>query len=349
MNTTLKVAYFGSPEFSAKFLEKILQDDKLPVDISLVVTQPDKSVGRKQDPQPSAVKQIAVKNNIPVFNSPFSTLKSQIEELDLALIYFYGEILPKELLDLPKYGFWNIHFSLLSQYRGTSPATFSLVMGDQETGVSLVLTDEKLDHGPLIAQKKVLIEPHETRIDLETRLHNIAYEMFVENIEKILSDTEGYNPRGYNTEGWKTEGWKSRLNSQDHLRSTYTRFPTRNDGYIPLGILQDAFEEKNTKFVPKIVQDYCEKNKLKIQQRNLQKTLFDLYRGLHPWPGIWTELEIKGVKKRLKILEIDPENFQISNLKFQIKSVQLEGKTPVAFSQFNKAYSVFQIPNIKSR
>jgi methionyl-tRNA formyltransferase len=289
----LKIAYFGSPQFSAEFLERMILDKELPVEIKLVVTQPDKPMGRKQILTPTPVKQIAKKYSLEVYDQSIKKIGNQLNLINLALIYFYGQIIPKKILSLPKHGFWNIHFSLLPKLRGPSPVVFSLILGDKKTAISLVQTDEKLDHGDLVAQKEVDIYPYETKIELEKRLNDLSYDIVTTQIKNLLNN-------------------KIMLTPQDHSQATYTRFPTKQDGYIEI-------------------------SNFKFQISNSPEKLFNLFRGLYPWPGIWTLLP-NG--KRLKITDMKIErNGQDRFL--QIKHVQLEGKKEVDFETFNKAYKIF--------
>ena len=324
---TMKLAFFGTPPLAADFLERMLSEKNVPIEIVLVVTQPDKPVGRSRTPTPSPVKLIATKYNVP-YNFQLSTLNSQSLDVDIAIIYYYGEIIPTAFLRAPKYGFWNIHFSSLPKYRGTTPATFSLVMGDAQTAVSLVFTDEKLDHGPLIAKKIVDIHPDETRLELEERLHNAAYDLVIGKIKEVA-------------QGEGLENWKSQLKPQDHSKSTYTRFPTKDDGFITFEVLKNALNSRNEQFVPKIVQDYINKNSLDSTHSELmphvsQLSIYNLYRGLYQWPGIWTRVNINGQEKRLKIAQMSMKDNRLV-----LEKVQLEGKSEVSFQQFNSAYHIF--------
>lgn len=348
----LKIAYFGTPEFSARFLEKLLTDASINppageagrlIEVKLVVTQPDQPVGREQRITKSPVKIVAEKFDIPVIDSPDVTsgspelyssspeikfginyVEKNFKNIDLGLIYYYGQIIPKKLLSIPKFGFWNIHFSLLPKLRGTTPATFSLILGDKKTAVSFVQTDEKLDHGDLIAQHEVKINPDETRIQLEERLHNISYKIFVEQINNLLNN-------------------KIKLTPQDHSQATYTRFPTKNDGFIPFATLKKALNNDlfDSNDLPAIIKKYYSKYNVPILQRpsskgNSSQVIFNMFRGFFPWPGIWTVINIKGTEKRLKITDMD-----YSNDKLLIKKVQLEGKKEVDFETFNRAYQLF--------
>jgi len=301
----LLLAYFGTPEFSAKFLEKILKDKKIPVEVRLVVTQPDKKVGRKQVLTASAVKQVAEKNVILVSEThPESgrswtsqdDLATKLSTVDLALVFAYGEIIPKEILEMPKYGFWNIHPSLLPKYRGPSPVAYPLINGDEETGVTIIKLDEKIDHGPIIAQKKLEILPKEKRPELTGRLVNLAYNLFSQCVNTLIQDS-------------------LKLIPQNDKDATYTNTLTKKDGYI-------------------------EMSKLKDQISKSPKKLFNLFRGLYPWPGVWTLVAIQNQPGRLNRLKITDMN--LIDGKIVLKKVQLEGKKEVDFKQFEKAYNIFK-------
>ena len=124
----LKTAYFGTPTFSARLLRQLLDDSSLPIAIKLVVTRPDKPVGRKQIRTPSPVKRLAMERGIEVEHTIKNT-KSRIVDFDLAILFAYGRIIPKDLLEIPTLGFWNIHPSLLPLYRGPSPIAYPLLLG----------------------------------------------------------------------------------------------------------------------------------------------------------------------------------------------------------------------------
>jgi len=308
----IKLAYFGSPDFSADFLEKILLDKSLPVEIKLVVTQPDRLVGRKRILSPTPVKLVALKHGLKfleIGNFLGQLDQLEIRNFDLALVYAYGKLIPKELLNIPKYGFWCIHPSLLPKYRGTSPMATALINGDKKTGVSIFKMDEEIDHGPIIAQENLTIDQDDKRPDLERKLTNLAFEMF----RKILSDKDiGFS----NFSFLEKARIESRLTKQNHNLATYTKKLTKQDGFI-------SFEN------------------LKLKIENSSEDLYNLFRGLYPWPGLWTMIKpIQPTRldeaKRLKITDME-----LVNGKLIIKKVQLEGKKEVDFETFNKAYKLY--------
>ncbi len=318
----LKIAYFGTPDFSADFLKMILEDTSLPLEIVLVVTQPDQLIGRKKILTPTPVKQLAQTHNIPVWDKKLDdSLTRQLATLDLSLLFAYGEILKKDLLEAPKNGFWNIHPSLLPNYRGTSPMTYPLILGDKITGVTLMKMDQQMDHGPIISQEEVAIDPRDLNTDLQQKSIRVAFDLFKNALNEIYSS--------------KT----ITVQEQNHAEATYTRFQTKNDGFIPLSVLKKAIngEELTDPEIPLVIKDYYEKNPTKkFVIRNSSFVIFNLFRGLYPWPGIWSLIMINGEEKRLKITDVE-----LKGNKLVIKKVHLEGKNEVDFNQFNTQYSIF--------
>ena len=309
----IRIAYFGSPDFAADFLEKLITDVLINqlIDIKLIVTQPDMQVGRKQILTPTPVKITALKHNLrflEIGNFLGQLDQLEISNFDLALVYAFGELIPKELLGLPKYGFWNIHPSLLPKYRGPSPIATPLINGDETTGVTIIKMDEEIDHGLIIAQQSLTIKKTDQRPDLEKKLTDLAFEMF----KKLIGeDTKFFAVFGFPSKNFGIEP----LTPQNDKLATYTKKLTKQDGFIEI-------------------------SKLKNQISKNSEELFNLFRGLIPWPGIWTLVDINGQQKRLKIIGLNiVRNKNLCSL--QIKRVQLEGKNEVDFETFNKAYKLF--------
>lgn len=316
----LTIAYFGSPDFSAYFLKKLINSQL--VDIKIIITQPDKPVGRKQNLTPTSVKRIAWQYKIPfleINDLNIKNLKLKISQLDLALVYAFGKIIPPSLLTVPKLGFWNIHPSLLPKYRGPSPIAYPLILGDKKTGVSIIKMDEKIDHGPIIDKKILTITNKDYRIDLEQRLTDLAFKM----IKSILLKPQ-----------------KIPSSPQNHKKATYTHFLTKNDGFIDFSLLKKILDNQpvdKEKIIPVFLKKYLnqypgEKDSF-INNFSPSRFLFNLFKGLSPWPGVWTFLPDN---RRLKIIDLTLEKE-----KLKILRVQLEGKKAVDFSTFNRAYQVF--------
>jgi len=330
----LRVIYFGTPDFSARVLENLLTNTSLPVEIVAVVTQPDKPVGKKKIMTKSPVKEMARKYNVPVISdqleSVFSSNRFQpntdsnqaklgSNRIDLALLFAYGKIIPADLLTRPRFGFWNIHPSLLPQFRGPSPIAYPLILGEKITGVTLMKMDEKVDHGPIIDQAEYVIKPTETRTDLEKNLSDLGYKLFCNKISHFVLD--------------------EKYHEQDHTLATFTKLLKREDGFVPMRVLLKTINGTALDYeeLPLILKNYIEKLGVKDHSYHLKFAILNLFRGLSPWPGVYTIVKINGTEKRLKINELHLENEKII-----LDRVQLEGKNEVDFVTFNRAYNILK-------
>ncbi len=318
----INIAYFGTPDFSSRFLEKLINDPSLPINVKLVVTQGDKPVGRKQELTQSPVKKVALANNIPVLES--ATIDDlQKYSIDLALVFAYGKIIPNELLQGTKYGFWNVHPSLLPEYRGASPTAYALIMGDEVAGCTLMQMDQQLDHGPIIAQDSLRIQKKETHESLLEKLSYVGYYLFRENITKLDNGNLDI----------------SKLAVQNDSLATQTRTLKREDGYLPIDLIKKALnkEKVTSQEFPQIMRDYLGQTSIsEFPIPYAPYIVFNFCRGMNPWPGAWTKVNINGQEKRLKLMDVTLEEDTLV-----IEKVQLEGKNTVDFKQFQEAYKIF--------
>ena len=182
----MKIVYMGTPDFAVPALEKLAQAH----DVTAVFTQPDKPVGRKQIMTPPDVKVCAQKLGIPVCqpssmktDEAYDMLKSY--EPEVIVVAAYGQILPKRVLDLPKFGCVNIHGSLLPKYRGAAPIQQAVLNGDAVTGVTTMLMDVGLDTGDILLKKETPIGENETSAELFDRLSLLGGELIIETLEKL--------------------------------------------------------------------------------------------------------------------------------------------------------------------
>lgn len=183
----MKIIFMGTPDFSVPTLDAIKKDGN---EIVLVVTQPDKKKGRKGILTPPPVKEWALKNNISIFQPVKLREKQNIEELekyeaDVIVVAAFGQILPKEVLDMPKYGCINVHASLLPKYRGASPIQWAILNGDDETGVTTMQMDIGLDDGDILLQKKVPISSEDTGGSLFDKLSKVGADLLIETLHRI--------------------------------------------------------------------------------------------------------------------------------------------------------------------
>lgn len=229
----IKIAYFGTPDFSAAFLEKLVTDPELPIEVKYVFTQPDARAGRKQELTPTPVRQKAEQHGIQVVTD-LNNAEALLKEIDLALLFAYGNLIPKALLDAPRYGFWNIHPSMLPKHRGPAPMATPLLNGDNETGITIMKMDVEMDHGPIIAQQACYIFPVWRRDQLEKHLIDLGFELFKKILLNYASDLS-----------------TAPFIDQNHAEATYTERMKKDDGYIPLSDLKRSDIEAKKKIFNK--------------------------------------------------------------------------------------------------
>lgn len=187
----LKVIFMGTPDFAVPVLQKLIENTK----VVLVVTQPDKCVGRKQILTPSPIKEVALEHNIPVFqpikirNDYASILNC---DADIIITCAYGQIIPKVILDYPRLGCINVHASLLPKYRGGAPIHWCLINGEEETGITIMYMAEKMDNGDIIAKEKYTILESDNVGTLHDKLSVLGANLLIKTLPSII---EGTNER----------------------------------------------------------------------------------------------------------------------------------------------------------
>lgn len=182
-----KIVFMGTPEFASHILEELIASD---FEISLVVSQPDKKVGRKQKLTPTPVKMVAQKHNIEVFQpTNIKVDYAPIVELkpDLIITAAYGQIVPDEVLNAPKYECINVHGSLLPKYRGGAPIHYAVLNGDTETGVTIMQMVAKMDAGDIIVQAKMPISETDTVGSVYDEMKQLGAKTLIETIPNIFS------------------------------------------------------------------------------------------------------------------------------------------------------------------
>lgn len=213
------IVFFGTPHFAVYVLEELAT---LGIEPDIAVTAPDRPAGRGMKLQSPPVKEWSEANDIPVLQP--ESLKKESDALsllqnsdwDLFIVAAYGKILPKNIIDLPRRGVLNVHPSLLPRFRGASPVESQILEDEKETGVSIMLIDEEMDHGPLVAQAS--IEPEEWPIRA-----SILEELLAREGGKLLAEAI---PPWLSGEIEATE--------QDHDKATFTRKIEKQDGEINL-------------------------------------------------------------------------------------------------------------------
>ena len=186
----MNIVFMGTPDFAVPCLQKLL-DAGYPV--TGVFTQPDKPKGRGYKLVPPPVKELAVAHQIPVFQ-PTSLRNDESFEMikncapDLIVVVAYGKILPKRVLELPRYGCINVHASLLPKYRGAGPIQWAILNGESETGITTMFMGEGLDTGDMLEQVKTPIGENETADELYTRLSKMGAETLLVTLQKLEAD-----------------------------------------------------------------------------------------------------------------------------------------------------------------
>ncbi len=215
INKKINIVFWGTSDFAKIILEQLLTIKNL--SIATVVSQPDKPVGRKKILTPSPVKIIAQQYKLNVLQPKklddifYKTLKNI--NADLFIVVAYGKIIPLNIINLPPYKTINVHPSLLPQYRGPAPIQYALLNNDTQTGISIMLIDEKMDHGPIISNLQFPISNADTYITLSKKMATYSAQLLIKTIPDYISG-------------------KVKPRAQDHHQATYSKIIKKEDGLI---------------------------------------------------------------------------------------------------------------------
>ncbi len=242
----MHITYLGTPNFSKKILTEILAEG---ISVNAVVTSEDKPKQRGQKKKPSPVKELANKKEIAVFHE----IDKVINKTDLVLVVAHGEIIKKKHLQKPKYGFLNVHPSLLPRYRGPTPIQAAILNDDEKTGVTIMLMDEKIDHGPILNQKKLKLTGREYYNDLEDKLSMLGGKLLAETIPLWIN--QKINPK-----------------KQEHQKATVTNLLTKKDGKVDWTEEAILIERKIRAYNPwPGVFSFCNNKRIKFFKAQVQK------------------------------------------------------------------------------
>lgn len=221
----MKYVFFGTPRFAAVILERLVNAGFTPV---ALICNPDRPLGRKQIITPPPTKEIVVDRHKEVEIFQPETNKELLEigerlsqQVDFAVLAAYAKILPKELIGSFRLGIIGVHPSLLPQYRGATPIQSVILAGEDKTGGTLFLMDEKVDHGPVIGKRELEISKEDNYEMLEEKLAEMAGDLLIETLPKFVKH-------------------ETQLTPQDEKKATYTSKFSTEDGYIEPEILQAA-------------------------------------------------------------------------------------------------------------
>ncbi|HBB56515.1 TPA: methionyl-tRNA formyltransferase [Patescibacteria group bacterium] len=252
----IKFVFFGTGDFGAKVLEKLIERDYAP---TMVVTAPDRPKGRKLELTPPPVKnkienlEYGIKSKIKIIQ-PEKLIDlplggETVKPFDLFIVADYGKIIPRSILDIPKFGTLNAHPSLLPKFRGPSPIQSFILSEEKETGATIMLMDEEIDHGPILKNEKLKVKSEKLNAQqLEEKLAELSGQMLADVIP-----------------GWITGEIKPL--KQDHNQATFTKKITKEDGLVDLQKdLPETIHRKFLAFQPwPGIYYFMEKNNKKIR------------------------------------------------------------------------------------
>lgn len=195
----MNIVFMGTPDFAAESLKSVCDSGH---NVLAIVTNPDRPKGRGMKMIASPVKEVAIEKDIPIYQ-PLKVRNNEsfIDEIknlkpDVICVVAYGKILPKEILDIPKYGCINVHASLLPKYRGAAPIQWAVLNGDKVTGVTTMYMDVGMDTGDMILKEEVQIGENETTGELWDRLSKIGGKLLVKTLKEIENGTATRTPQG---------------------------------------------------------------------------------------------------------------------------------------------------------
>lgn len=247
----LRILFMGTPEFATTILDHVINED---YNVVGVVTAPDKPAGRGRKIHESHVKGYAVKKGLKVLqptNLKSEEFSEQLNELDPNVIIVVAfRMLPKQVWQYPEYGTFNLHASLLPQYRGAAPIHWAIINGETTTGVSTFFIDEKIDTGEMILQKETTITPDETVGDLHDKLMNLGCSTVTETLKLISEDTVTTTPQPQNITlktAYKLNNDNTRVDWSLPVNEVYNKIRGLNPFPVAYTILHQDNEELRMK------------------------------------------------------------------------------------------------------
>lgn len=301
----INTVFFGTHTFATTMLQALINDPEM--NVSLVITQPDKPVGRKKVLTPPPVKLLAEQHGIAV-EQPASLKNYELPTgFDIGVTAQYGLLVPKHILDAPTHGILNVHTSLLPKYRGASPIQSALIHGETETGVTIMKMDVGLDTGPILLQKSLQISADDTYLILDQKLAKLAAPALTEALKAYVAGDLA--PQ-----------------EQDDSQATHCKQFSRDDG--------------------------------RVDWTQTTNDIYNKYRGLTPWPGLWTTLDGKRIKLHTiatATQQLEPGKLSFDNTairigtkdgSIEVHEIQIEGKPTMSAEQFISGYGQYDGSNV---
>lgn len=297
----MRIVFMGTPDFAKESLEAVYNSKN---EVLAVVTNPDKPKGRGMKMIASPVKEFALEKNLKIYQPTKVRNNTEfIEKIkalypDLLCVVAYGKILPKELLDIPRYGAINVHGSLLPEYRGAAPIQWAVLNGDKRTGITTMFMDIGMDTGDMILKEETEIGEDETTGELWDRLSKIGAKLLVKTIEKIETIPDKEN---------KTLEEIKKLVGAEKQGENYTLAPM------------------------------LEKEMAKIDWNKKSKEIKNLVRGLNPIMGAYSFLNGKKIKFwKIDIITIDSLESIFPEIKEYISRMKKLEPGTIAFADNKK-------------
>jgi methionyl-tRNA formyltransferase len=328
----VNVLFFGSTTDSL-LIVKALNQLNTNINILAVITQPPRPIGRKHIITPTPVELWAREYSIPVHhfetqkekpthyvneNEVISTLSPY--KADLIISASYGQLIPWTTIQSAKFGGINVHPSLLPRWRGADPIPWTIISGDQETGVSIVSLSEQFDEGKLLNQKSIPLTQAHQRESLREELFTIGASLIKETLPLYLNGT-------------------LTIKEQEHKIATYARRLTKTDGFLPWELCKqiiqnDSLSPLQLQTLPFLQHILKQMNNSDILTRYTNPHVFmnHFFRALTPWPGIWTIASIQKKQVRMNIRSINTSHENC------IETIQLEGKNPTKFTDIQHSF-----------
>ncbi len=309
----MKYIFFGTPEFAAIILEKLIEAKLIP---AALVCNPDEPLGRKKILTPPATKQLLLEKKIPVpvFQpKKLSEIKNELENInaDVFIVAAYNKIISEEIINIPKFKTVGVHPSLLPKYRGPSPIQTAILNGDKETGVDLFLIDKDIDHGPVLAEAKCEILEKDNCETMTIKLAELGAKLLIEKLPEYINNNP---PVGG-------------LQEQNHAKATFTKKFSTEDGRVNLPASVIASKAKQSKSNEIAASPSAPRNDK--QKEDLAELIFNKIRALNPDPGVFTFIKTRTGEKRVKLLEAELKDGELELLR-----VQPDGKKPMSYKDF---------------
>lgn len=317
----IKTVFMGTPEFSVTPLEALIKSDF--IEVIAVVTNQDKPVGRDQVMTPPPTKALAQKYSIPVLQPDKIRKPEWVEKIkelnpELIIVAAFGQIIPRTILDIPKYSALNIHGSLLPKLRGASPIQFAILEGHKKTGITIMIMDELMDHGPILSQAEIEIDPKETSETLYKKMSLLGSDLLMKTLPQWLDGS--LNPQ-----------------EQNHDELTLTKILKKENGKIIWSETAEKIERQIRAFNP-WPQTFCFFKDQANQEKRLKILDADAIKKEIPLNNIYGTLILDEDKNILA---------QTGDGYLKLNKVQPEGKTPMNAQEFINGYSYLINKNLE--